>query len=338
MALKSTNASSPNFAGAVVTATGKYNPLSDGADGLALAVTLVDQSGGVVTPGGGGTATAAAPTYVEASSDPLSMNLTGDLRTISKITDGTTTATVAASATDGAAAALAGLRVYNRPMLYNGATYDIARGDATGGAWVQGSGATAATAVGKPVRIGGIFVTTPPTVTTGQTSDLQVGSVGSLHVELWGSNSTTAIGASSWSADALASLSGLAVNSMSRLYNGTNSDRNRSIQGAAATNTGIGVQAVEEAGRTFSNITTATTTTIKSGSGFLHTLTINTTVASGVITIYDNTAGSGTKIATITNPLTLLQMGPLTATYDLAFSTGLTIVTTGAQDITVTYR
>lgn len=86
----------------------------------------------------------------------------------------------------------------------------------------------------------------------------------------------------------------------------------------------------------FSNITTATTTTVKSGAGTLRSVTINSlgTVAS-VVTIYDNTAGSGTKIGTI-DSLTLKG----TFTFDAAFSTGLTIVSTGtlAPDITVSYR
>jgi hypothetical protein len=94
----------------------------------------------------------------------------------------------------------------------------------------------------------------------------------------------------------------------------------------------------EESGRSFTNITTATTTTIKSGKGNLHAMCINTDAGSATITAYDNTAGSGTKIFTITNPVTLLSMGPICATYDLAFATGLTIVTTGVQDITFTWR
>lgn len=92
-------------------------------------------------------------------------------------------------------------------------------------------------------------------------------------------------------------------------------------------------------GHSFANITTATTTTVKSGAGVLHGYVVNTDAASGTITFYDNTAGSGTKIGTITNPVTLLQMGPLpSGPIDIAFSTGLTIVTTGTQDITVSYR
>lgn len=81
----------------------------------------------------------------------------------------------------------------------------------------------------------------------------------------------------------------------------------------------------------FTNIATATTTTVKSGSGHLHTLVINTTAA-GAITVYDNTAGSGTKIATFP-----ASVAVGTYIFDCAFSTGLTIVTAAASDITVTY-
>lgn len=89
----------------------------------------------------------------------------------------------------------------------------------------------------------------------------------------------------------------------------------------------------------FQNISSTATTVVKSGAGTLHTITINKPVASSVITIYDNTAASGTLIATITLPATLLQEGPYSAIYDVSFSTGLTIVTaTGASDITASYR
>lgn len=90
------------------------------------------------------------------------------------------------------------------------------------------------------------------------------------------------------------------------------------------------------AGYSFQNITTSTTTTVKSGAGVLHLVNINAdgTVASSV-TVYDNTAGSGTKIATINS---LALSGAFV--YDVAFSTGLTIVTTGTSppDVTVSYR
>lgn len=81
---------------------------------------------------------------------------------------------------------------------------------------------------------------------------------------------------------------------------------------------------------TYTNITTQTTTTIKSGAGYLDSFVINTPVASAVWTIYDNTAGSGTKIGTVTLPGTLLSSGPITVFYHAKFVTGLTVVTSGA--------
>lgn len=86
----------------------------------------------------------------------------------------------------------------------------------------------------------------------------------------------------------------------------------------------------------YSHISTATTTTVKSGAGNLHSISVNTkgTVAS-TITVFDNTAGSGTVIGVI-DSLNLSGAFVL----DVAFTTGLTIVTTGtvSPDITVSYR
>lgn len=80
-----------------------------------------------------------------------------------------------------------------------------------------------------------------------------------------------------------------------------------------------------------------TTTVVKSGSGFFHLLVINTAAANGVITIYDNTSATGTKIATITQPAALIESAQ-TLVYDIEFNVGLTIVTSAAaQDITVSY-
>ena len=93
-------------------------------------------------------------------------------------------------------------------------------------------------------------------------------------------------------------------------------------------------------GNNFTNITLAapTTTVVKTGGGNLKRIIINKTTANGVITIYDNTAASGTLIGTITMPATVLNTS-LTFEYDCRFSTGLTIVTaTAAQDITVVWN
>lgn len=82
------------------------------------------------------------------------------------------------------------------------------------------------------------------------------------------------------------------------------------------------------------NITGQATTTIKSTSGVLHTICVNTPAATETITIYDNTEASGTKIGTITvfastNPCLI---------YDAYFAIGLTLVTaTASSNLTVTY-
>jgi hypothetical protein len=86
----------------------------------------------------------------------------------------------------------------------------------------------------------------------------------------------------------------------------------------------------------YSNITTDTTTVVKSGAGVLHTVCFNTPLATEVTTIFDNTAASGTKIGTWTTPASPVASCIL---YDVAFTTGLTILTaTAAGDITVSYR
>jgi hypothetical protein len=86
----------------------------------------------------------------------------------------------------------------------------------------------------------------------------------------------------------------------------------------------------------YKNITGDGTATLKSTPGYLHTITLNAPTATEVITIYDNVAGSGTKIATVTIPS---SPQPVTLTYDVAFWTGLTITTaTATSDITVSFR
>lgn len=82
----------------------------------------------------------------------------------------------------------------------------------------------------------------------------------------------------------------------------------------------------------YTNITSATTTTVKSGKGVLRSININTTAA-GAITVYDNTAASGTKIATFPSSAVVG-----TRDFGCRFGTGLTIVTAAASDITVIWE
>lgn len=79
-------------------------------------------------------------------------------------------------------------------------------------------------------------------------------------------------------------------------------------------------------------ISTATTTTVKTGRGNLARIIVGETAA-GSITIYDNTAGSGTVIG-------VLKASIVEGVYEFQtrFQTGLTIVTAGASKITVIWE
>lgn len=74
-------------------------------------------------------------------------------------------------------------------------------------------------------------------------------------------------------------------------------------------------------------IATATTTTVKTGSGFLHALTLNTTAA-GTITLKD-----GATVFAIIKASAAEQ----TYRFDVTFATSLVVVTGGASDLTISY-
>ena len=91
---------------------------------------------------------------------------------------------------------------------------------------------------------------------------------------------------------------------------------------------------VVEAGNLYNHITTATTTNVKSGAGVMHMVTVGTAGTTSTTTIYDNTAASGTIIAVVNSSGTGYWQ------YDVTFTVGLTVVTTGspAPDVTVSYH
>ena len=81
-------------------------------------------------------------------------------------------------------------------------------------------------------------------------------------------------------------------------------------------------------------ISTSTTTVVKASKGMLHSITVNTKgTAASAVTVYDAASATGTPFAVIDS----LNLSG-TFTYDVDFSTALTIVTTGAPNITVSYR
>ena len=80
------------------------------------------------------------------------------------------------------------------------------------------------------------------------------------------------------------------------------------------------------------NITTATTTLVKSGAGVLRGIQVNTTAA-GTIGVFDG--------LTAVNPIGTLALSIVPGMYfsiPARFKTGLTIVTGGASDISVFFE
>jgi hypothetical protein len=71
--------------------------------------------------------------------------------------------------------------------------------------------------------------------------------------------------------------------------------------------------------------------TVKSGAGFLHSVIINS-VGTSALTVYDSVGTSATVIGI---PSGTVEGGK---TYDVSFSTGLTVGGTSATDVTVSYR
>ena len=88
-----------------------------------------------------------------------------------------------------------------------------------------GNAASAATDSGNPVKVGGVYNSSLPTFTTGQRGDIQIGSRGSLHVEIWGNDAASAV-ATATAGDG-ASNAGTGIYSLSRqnVYNGSTWDR-----------------------------------------------------------------------------------------------------------------
>jgi short-subunit dehydrogenase len=79
-------------------------------------------------------------------------------------------------------------------------------------------------------------------------------------------------------------------------------------------------------------ISTATTTPLKTGSGRLKRI-ILTETAAGTITIFDNTAGSGTIIGLLKASIAEQEFE-----FDVNYYVGLTIVTAAASKLTVVYE
>lgn len=88
----------------------------------------------------------------------------------------------------------------------------------------------------------------------------------------------------------------------------------------------------------YNAISTATTTVVdSSGAGQLNSLIVVGGTL-GAITVYDNTAASGTVIVPTFTPVAMTGSGPQVYTLNVSYSVGLTVVTAAATALVVTYR
>ncbi len=191
---------------------------------------------------------------------------------------------------------------------------------------------------------------TPPTLSDGQTTDHQGDTNGNLKVNIAGGS----VGASTADGSTFAQNTtpgtiamGVYVSSPQTLVTGKAGalavDVNRNLMTTLSTllageDLNNNVMKVEERFSYANIVAGQATTVVKAATGFLHSITFNSAAtATSTMVMYDNTAASGTKIATIT---ATGLVPPVTVIYDVVFATGLTIIigTANGADMTVAYR
>lgn len=84
----------------------------------------------------------------------------------------------------------------------------------------------------------------------------------------------------------------------------------------------------------YAYISSAATNQIKSGPGVLKSIIVGTPVASSTISLIDNVSGTTVNLGLITNTS---DVKPYAMDLNLKFNTGLRIITSGADKITVVY-
>lgn len=122
------------------------------------------------------------------------------------------------------------LDVNSFTFWWDGTSLQLARGTKTGGGWVQGNVASGATDTGSPVKVGGRFNSTRPTLTDGQRGDTQLDARGNLSTVIVPQTGVTGWAARNDDADAVAVVSAnniFRVLAEGMLFNGTTWDRLR---------------------------------------------------------------------------------------------------------------
>lgn len=174
----------------------------------------------------GGRYNSTLPTLTDGLRGDLQVGTRGALSVQIMGVNSTAGAALTAGTADGNATGNIGLQTFSYGAVFNGTTWDRMYGT-TAGAYAQGNVASAASDSGNPVKVGGRYNTTLPTLTDGQRGDMQIGTRGSLAVTLFTQNSAAALQASSPGDAASNSQTGLLTNGYDQVFNGTTWDRQR---------------------------------------------------------------------------------------------------------------
>lgn len=201
---------------------------------------------------------------------------------------------------------------------------------------VVGNVASGATDSGNPVKVGGVYNTTPPTLTNGQRGDAQLLVDGSTRSAMVGGPQAPSdtMTNSGFAAPFVSTTQGTSNGLVTALmgYNGTNWSRIRLTGASGALLTELGPYV-------FGRVTADGQ--IKGSAGFIHTITIapiGTTVA-GVLTVYNSLTETGTVIYSTSLPVTTFT--PFSITLDVAATTGIFVgfdATLANVQVTVSYR
>ena len=278
----------------------------------AMAVVCVDPATGVPNDcqgsGGGSvsaTATTASPSYSSGSSGSLSLNLHGAQRVVLQNPDGTdydTTTPFTCAVVSGDQSYTAG--VNNNCTLTTTGRLKVGLSSAA-------ASAAPATAATDDLLTGGKYTAAGVTLTDGQQAPLQMDSAGNLKIS-GGFPSGAQV------------TKGAQLGVVNYLYD---------TSGNPIDYTGADQVYSSDA---YLNITTKTSTQVKTGAGTLARIVINKAGSADTLALYDNSACSGTLIGTITVAASVNN----SITYSAAFGAGLCIISGGttAGDYTVVYR
>lgn len=191
----------------------------------------------------------------------------------------------------------------------------------SGSSVVVGNVASGSADSGNPVKVGGVYnATTPPTLTTGQRGDLQLGSRGSLRVQIALPDNTVQQSAQAAAGDAFSNtINALNSAAFGYVFNGTTWDRDKKATTTA---------------RIVSSAATTNATSVKASAGAVHGFTANNTAASVKYLKFYNKASAPT-VGTDTPIWTeALQPSNVPTRFHfpktLYFSTGIAIALTGA--------